>query len=84
MDAILARGAELLNEQGAGTQLQQHTRLAAQKERFSTEWALGVREEHECEQESPQSGDAPHGGWALVSPLEAIGRPACGSARLER
>jgi len=33
MDAILARGAELLNEQRAGTQPQQHTQLAAQKKR---------------------------------------------------
>ena len=59
--------------------------LAAQKkERFPTEWALCEGDESKAGQELRQSEDARPRGWAPVSPLEAIGRPACESARLDR
>lgn len=57
---------------------------ARKKERFPTEWALCEGEKSEAGQELPQSEDARPGGWAPVSPLEAIGRPGCQSARLDR
>jgi hypothetical protein len=65
-----------------------HRAVAQEKERFPTEWALYGRDEHLGEQVSHQSEDARCGGWALGwapgPPLEAIGRPARQSARLDR
>jgi hypothetical protein len=50
---------------------------ALKKERFPTEWALSEGDESEVGQELRQSEDARPRGWAPVSPLEPIGRPAC-------
>jgi len=59
--------------------------MAARKsERFPTEWTLYDGDEQEGEQASQQSEDARPGGWAPVSPVETIRRPARRSAGLDR
>jgi len=60
-------------------------RMAARgNERFPTEWTLYDGNEQEGEQASQQSEDARPGGWAPVSPVETIRRPARRSAGLDR
>ena len=62
----------------------QQLMAAREKERFPTEWALYDGDEQERELAPPQSEDARPGGWAPVSPIETIRRPARQSARLDR
>ena len=57
---------------------------AREKDRFPTEWALYDGDEYEGELASPQSEDARPGGWAPVSPIETIRRPARQSAGVDR
>jgi hypothetical protein len=60
-------------------------RIAAREnERFPTEWTLYDGDEQEGEHASHQSEDARPEGWAPVSPVETIRRPARRSARLDR
>ena len=61
-----------------------HPLKAREKERFPTEWALFDGDECAGERERHQSEAALPEGWAPVSPLEATGRPARQSARLDR
>ena len=53
-------------------------------ERFPTEWALNDSDEQAGEQVSHRSEDARPEGWAPISPVERMGRPARRSARLDR
>lgn len=47
-------------------------------ERFPTEWALYESDEQEGEQTSHQSEEARPEGWAPISPVKRMGRPARG------
>ena len=57
---------------------------ARKQERFPTEWALYDGNEDGGEQAPHQVEGARPEGWAPISPVERMGRPARRSARLDR
>jgi hypothetical protein len=61
----------------------QRLMAAREEERFPTEWAMCLGDRYGSEQASRQSEAAWPGGWAPVSPAEAIGRPAREVAKLD-